>query len=174
MPTQIHRTELRDTMVLHNTEDYAIEWADGYGQHYLYGIFFEPALFKKVTNKRVSAKTILGIQNMEQRMAALKFIGEEKLLTIAKALLIEKSTRGNELYVIPKESNIFPQNEFFIKYICPSTNRVYIKCVEPEIGKKHDADLAQASTFQFPEWTEKGLEWKSATKEQYQSLLCET
>ena len=122
----------------------------------------------------MTAKECLALQNMEQRMIALKYLGVENLLEEVKALLVGKSERGNELYVIPKESNIFPQDEYFVKYACPSTGRVYIKCVDPEIGKQHDPDLAQASTFQFPEWTEKGLEWKSATKKQYLALSVET
>jgi hypothetical protein len=157
MPTKIERTEVREQMQLHCTDGYAIQWPDGYGQHYLYGIFFEPEVFKKITAKKVSMKYILGLENMEKRMAALKLIGPEKLLESTKAELINRSDRGNMLYKI---DNVFSQTAYYLKYVCPSTARVYVSGIDPEIGKNLDADLCQAWKF--------GL-----TLEQYNSLTVE-
>ena len=73
-------------------------------------------------------------------MAVLKFYGEDWLLKNSQAELINKSKRGNELYKI---ENLFKQTEYFLKYKCPSTNRLYVKCVE----KADTADEAQAKSF---------------------------
>jgi hypothetical protein len=158
MPSMIKRMDVRGEMRLHSIDGFAIEWPDGYGQNYLWGVFFPDIIWKKIMKKNMSLKTVLSIENTEQRMAALKFIGSEKLLESANAELINKSERGNMLYKIEK---IFPQTAYFLKYLCPSTGRVYVSGIDPEIGKKGDADYAMAWKF--------GLDLPS-----YQSLLIES
>src|SRR5690606_6228798 len=46
LPEDIHRDE---TNRLHSTKGMAIKWADGYGQHYLWGVGFDEKLWKRVT-----------------------------------------------------------------------------------------------------------------------------
>lgn len=36
---------------------------------------------------------------------------------------------------------------YFLRYKCPSTNNVYLKGIDPKIGDKKNADLAQAWSF---------------------------
>ena len=77
-------------------------------------------------------------------MAALKFVGLEKLLKTKDAKRLNKSKRGNELYLI---KNVFSSDAYYLKYTCPSTGRVYVSGIDPEVGKKKDADLAMAWKF---------------------------
>src|SRR5690606_38979415 len=58
----------------------AIRWKGGSKFYFLSGVAFDEALWKKVTGKKPHIKTTLSIENMEQRMAALKHVGAEKLL----------------------------------------------------------------------------------------------
>ena len=158
----------------HSETDPAIRWKGGKEFYYLHGVSFHKKHWEEVLSKSMSFKNVLAIDNMEQRMIALKYIGAEKLLESANALHIKTSKKGNELYVIPKEQNIFPQEEFFIKYSCPSTGRVYVKCIDPEIGKKHDPDLALASTFMVPVFENGKLDYRPQTKEEYLAMTVES
>lgn len=159
MPTKLKQTDMREEMRLHEENGFAIEWPDGYGQHHLYGVFFPPELYKKVTGKRVTAKIILNIKDIDQRMAALKHYGMERLLESSKAELIARSDRGNMLYMIPK--GVFNVDAYFLSYVCPSTGRKYVSGVDPEVGKRGDPDEAMAWKF-------------SLQPEQYSSLVAES
>jgi hypothetical protein len=149
MPTKIHR----DGIKLHNPNGYAIEFADGYGQYYLYGVYFSPEDFDKV--KVMTAKEALNIKNMEQRMAVLKLFGADRILSEIGAKLIDKSTRGNELYSI---DGITSKTEKILKYECPSTGRVYTKFVKPHY---ESADLAQAESHHFTLEQYNNLQWEA-------------
>jgi hypothetical protein len=125
---------------LHSEKGPAIEW-ENEKYYFLHGVEFSEGLWEKIINKQLSLKEILEIKNIEQRMTALKYMDPEQLLKEANAELLDKSTRGNELYLI---KGIFREPAYFLKYKCPSTGRIYIKGVPPEIGQEKDSDLAQA------------------------------
>ena len=159
LPKKISRIEERGMMRLHSNNGMAIEWGDGYGQNYLYGVYFDQKLFDKVTSKKVRAKTILDIENIDQRMAALKNFGMEKLLETSNAELVKKSDRGNSLYRIPK--GIFSVNAYFLKYVCPSTGRLYISGIDPKVGEEGDPDRAMAWKFSISDMDYKLLTLES-------------
>ena len=154
-PNYISRDELNR---MHSEERSAISWRDGFELYYLWGVNFTKELWQKVVRKELSFKQILAIGNIEQRMCTLKILGTEELLENADAKLLDKSERGNELYLV---EDIFNQPAYFLKYKCPSTDRIYVKGVDPEIGKKGSADECQAWSF--------GLELK-----QYEALKIES
>lgn len=158
----------------HSEEAPAIRWKGGKEFYFLHGVKFNKKLWEKVLSKSLSFKQIIRIDNIEQRMIALKYMDVDELLQGANALKLDETERGNELFVVPKESDLFDEATYFLRYSCPSTGRVYLKGVRPEYGKSHDADLCQASTFQYPDWTGKGLEWRDCTKEMYASLSLES
>jgi hypothetical protein len=54
-----------------------------------------------------------------------------------------ETLKGNELYKIP-QGEIFREDAYYLKYKDPSTDRVYMKGVPPEIGQNKNADYAQA------------------------------
>ena len=73
------KTLLLENNKLHSIKGKAIEWKDGYGFYFLHGVNFDKKLWKQVTGKP-HIKTILTIENMEQRMAALKVVGVDKII----------------------------------------------------------------------------------------------
>ena len=131
---------------LHNTEKPAVVWYDGFEEYYLWGIKLNKKMWEKIVSKKMSFKEIMALSNIEQRMVALKMLGAEELLKQVNAKLIDKSELGNELYEV---IDVFPQKEWFLKYKCPSTNRVYVKCVDRAVGQKGSADEAQAWAHKF-------------------------
>lgn len=114
----------------------------------------------------------MAIENMEQRMIALKYMGADLLKHVDSELLDTgikpcihydyntetKKGKGrvtyNELFVV---RGVFSDDRYFLKYEDPSTGREYISGVPNEIGEKKDADLAMAWKFYM-------------TKEEYLSL----
>ena len=141
MPQEIHRD---DKMRLHSLNSPSIAWEDGYKLWHLWGTGFEEKLWADITTKKISAKEIIAIPNMEQRMAALKVIGVDNLIAEIGAKSVHKSDLGNELLEV---KDIFPVTQYCLRYRCPSTGRIYISFVDPEVGKERDADKAMAWKF---------------------------
>jgi hypothetical protein len=126
---------------LHSETEPAIKWQKT-KLYFLHGVRFDEYLWKKVTKRKLKLKDILDIENIEQRMVALRMMDAEKLLKEAKAELIDKSSKGNELYVV---EDIFRQPAYFLKYQCPSTGRVYISGIKPQVAEtSKNADVCMA------------------------------
>ncbi|MGA2227460.1 MAG: hypothetical protein ABSH41_23740 [Syntrophobacteraceae bacterium] len=81
-----------------------------------------------------------------QEWEALKKLNADEFLVEAGATLLHKSERGNELYRI---RNLFQsyRESYFLRYVCPSTGKIYLKGISWDIGQDEDADLAQAWSF---------------------------
>ena len=141
MPIEVHRDSQHR---LHSTGGMAIKWSDGWGIYSLWGVTFDKELFDKVTNRQITAKEVLTLKNIEQRMAALRFLGAESVIEAAESALLNESSKGNKLYSL---SGITDQKEYALRYKCPSTGREYVSFVDPMIGAKKDADLAMAWKF---------------------------
>ena len=140
---------------LSSNEGPCIEWSDGFKLWAVNGVFFEYELWEKVVNSKLSAKEVMALSNMEQRMIALKFAGAEHTLEAMGAKLVDKSTRGNELYLV---ENFFEEDPkaYFLKYSCPSTGRVYLSGIDPTFapGKKADECMAWKHRITLPEYNE--------------------
>jgi hypothetical protein len=152
LPTKVSKDEQGR---LHCITGPAVQWRDGLDQYFLYGVDFgqnlhnhmsKPDLWKNVVSKNLSFKEILEISNIEQRYAALKLYGAEKLLQEAGAQRIDKSERGNELYKI--ENLIRGRTLKLLKYKDHSTDRIYVSFVPYQYEK---ADEAMAWKFQLSE-----------------------
>lgn len=98
----------------------------------------------RIAKDEITFKEILGIQDIEQRMVALKRYGVEKILHDAKAELLNESSRGNELYKIPIKAGLFSVDAYYLKYKDPSTGRQYISGVPPQMGETKNADACMA------------------------------
>jgi hypothetical protein len=159
-PQIIHRNE---THQLHYDQGPAIKWRDGYEMYLLFGVRFEKELYWKIINQEITIKDMMeNIPNADQRSVALVMAEPKKLLKHVNAKLVstgKKPTRAKEptrLYEIPNFLDT-GETEFCMTMACPSTARPFLEWVLPEIGRKHDADLAQAVAFQI-------------TKEQYMAI----
>jgi hypothetical protein len=141
-PLYIHRDEQNR---MHCLTGPAIEWADTYGVYAIHGVRFpDKDMFEKIAGGQMTFAEVMALENIEQRMIALKLLGAEKLLDTTDAKLINKSFAGNELYLI---KDIFPEPAYFLKYKCPSTDRVYVSGVDPQVGIEADADKAMGWKF---------------------------
>jgi hypothetical protein len=103
-------TAFYDDNRLHCTTDYAVAFADGYGQHYLWGVYFSPEDFQKyVKGKKATATEILAIENAEQRASLIKLYGYDYLLDQLPDLtkLDESKEDKAELYSFTLSNNKF-------------------------------------------------------------------
>ena len=76
-PTHISR-DVRGN--LHSIDGYAVEFFDGYGQNYLWGVYFPPEDFDRLVKNKCETKDIFAVENQEQRAALIKLYGYEKLI----------------------------------------------------------------------------------------------
>lgn len=155
MPIEIHRDS---TGRLHSTGGMAIKWSDGWGFHSLWGVRVPEELFERITSRKIAAKEVLSLNNIEHRTVALKFLGAENIINDCDSFLIKQSDKGNSLYSL---KGITDQTEYALRYTCPSTGREYVSFIAPEVGSNLDPDLAMAWKF--------GL-----TKEQYLDMELES
>ena len=67
---------------MHSTEDYAIMFKDGFGLHYVHGVFFNKEDFEKyVKGKKATGQQIIAVKNTEQKAVLIKIYGYEKVLS---------------------------------------------------------------------------------------------
>ena len=80
---------------LHSKNDYAIYFKDGYGIHYVEGVYFEPELFERAFKKRgITSEEILQLRNTEQKAVLIKHFGYEFILSKLKhARVIDRVNR---------------------------------------------------------------------------------
>jgi len=128
---------------LHNDKGYALKFADK-ETYWLNGIKFDYDFWHRLICHVANAKEILNLSNIEQRMAALKYYGSDKLLKELKSEIIDKMQPDYELHRI---DNVFSQPAYFLKYSCPSTGRIYVSGIDLQVGKLNDVASALAWKF---------------------------
>ncbi len=70
-----------DANRLHSTSGMAISWLDGYGQHYIHGIYFSPDDFNKFFGeKKATAQEVISLKDSDQRAAVIQEYGIKNLL----------------------------------------------------------------------------------------------
>ena len=141
-PKKIARNANND---LHCTTGYAIEFADGYGQHYVNGRFIEEEIFKDC-DALINAKIRFHNESNEDIKAAIITIikenfGNEGLLEMLDAITVDEKniTHKNgyaETIRIYKTKTSYPflqnskgeldQPYAWIEFTCPSTKSVYL------------------------------------------------
>ena len=131
-PTKILRDE---SGKLHSETRKALEYPDGWWLYIIHGVRFDEELWRKIAYGKITAQEVLGLKNAEQRMVAMKVRGMENFLKELNAKLVDKSERGNELYLVQK---VFSQPDaYFVRLTCPSTGRVYMEGIDPEFAKEN-------------------------------------
>ena len=83
----------------HSTNSPSISWK-WTKIHCLYGVYFDEKLFYEIVDRKLDGKKIISLTNMEQRRVAMDIYGIEKLMESLDKKLVDKSSRGNELYRI--------------------------------------------------------------------------
>jgi hypothetical protein len=128
---------------LHSISEAAVKWKDNQNDYFIHGVNFDRLLWGKITKREIKIKEILQIQNIEQRYAAIQTYGYDTMINEIDAMMIDKSKRGNELYVI-RDSLIEGRSLKLLKYSCPSTDRIYHSFVPDDM---YNADHAMAWKF---------------------------
>ena len=143
------KTKRDDQGKLHSIAEKACKFTSGWGIYSIHGVTFDFELWKKVSKRKLSAKQVLSIENMEQRHTAIRHYGMDEIFSELDHKLIDRSERGNELYSV---KGIHPDQEvLYLKYddISP-TGRVFIKGV-PDVDNQgvpiETADHAQAWSY---------------------------
>jgi len=141
-PKSIKRNANND---LHSVDGFAIEFADGYGQHYVNGRFIEPEIFNECENI-INAKIAFHNNTNEDIRAAIITIikdkfGNEGLLEMLDAVVIDEKTVKHvggydEIIRIYQSKTSYPflqnskgemdQPYAWIEFTCPSTKSVYL------------------------------------------------
>jgi hypothetical protein len=142
MPLKIHRdAENR----LHSTTEAAIEFMDGYGQHYVAGRFIEEDVFRACDDLEAAAKLFKSSDN-EDVKSIICFIvrdrlGDRGLLDMLEAKLYAEETvehtggyterlrlyRTDEVFSFLMDSKEKPGQPYcWLEYTCPSTGTVYL------------------------------------------------
>ena len=153
----------------HSTNSPSISWK-WTKIHCLHGVYFDEKLFYEIVDRKLDGKKIISITNMEQRRVAMDIYGIEKLMESLDKKLIDKSSRGNELYRINlgySSNSIWISRRMrewgstteqitglVLKYSCPSTGRIYFSGI-PEVDDNEQriksADQAMAWKFGLSE-----------------------
>ena len=87
---------------MHCLDDYAVAFTDGWGLHYVHGVYFSKDLFQKAfQNKTITAEEILQLENAEQKAVIMKEFGYEKIInSLKEKKIIDAQTkffnRGNK------------------------------------------------------------------------------
>jgi hypothetical protein len=77
---------------MHCTTGPAIKWRDGYCQYYINGRKIDKQLFNKCLSGEVTQSEFLDEQNDERRSAMYMILGEEKIMNLLCAELVDETT----------------------------------------------------------------------------------
>ncbi|MCF6391129.1 hypothetical protein L2K20_29590 [Mycobacterium sp. MBM] len=142
--------------VLHeDTGKLAVEWLDGSGYHFLRGVHFDTATYRKVVASQLSMAELCLLPNVDHRSIALSYLSFEDLVRRFGAQLIDSGRRGTSLFRLPLPRELrgarpagYGDFDYFIHMRDAShPEREFIEWVDPRIGVQCDAELCQAHAF---------------------------
>lgn len=146
VPIPIVRINSRN--MFHSVTEPAIRWKDGQEIFCLNGVIFPKDLWEKAVNRKLSFKEISEISDIDQRTQAMAFCDVkdfEKLGTIVDSYEKQSLDGGKVTYKLLKiPQGLFTIDAYFAIYNCPSTNKLYLSGIDPEVGKKNDIALSMA------------------------------
>ena len=163
-----YRVEWEDTLYLvptplvkidsqnrfHSETEPAIRWKGGKGFYFLQGVKFEKKWWDKIVNDKMSAKTVLAIDNAEHRRIAYEYMDKKKMKALKDYKVLEelKDDKGYPMKIISFE---LPEIGT-IKYLncfCPSTGREYFIGTDKDKCKEaKDASFGLENINYINEW----------------------
>jgi hypothetical protein len=158
MPTKIIRNA---SGRLHNPTGPAIEFADGYKQHYINGRALPEWIWEKAAAGEITRETFLKEENSEIKGGIYEVLGQKKMMDLLGAVEIDKkeivhSNGDIETVTLLKTKQKFKEidNKPFawVKMVCPSTGSQYLQGVEPH-HKNALAAIASLSPFKPEEYS---------------------
>ena len=157
LPNKITRDEAGR---LHNTNQSAISWSDGYEQYYIHGRAVKKELFDRCIAGKVTKNDFIKEGNEENKAAIYEILGQEKMLQLLDAKEIDRGTFVHtcgdlEEVILYKTTERLPelnnQPLAWVRFVCPSTGTNYLIDVEP---RHTDARKAAVSTSPIIETVE--------------------
>jgi len=153
-PIHIHRNE--DNR-LHCDQESAVGFADGWGIYAIHGVRFEKDTWQKIVDQDFTVKDLAELPTAEHRASAISMLRADRMLEALNAKLVSTGTKyrklgfenkqESELYQVDDFMGLSGNTEYCLKMKHPSLDQEYIEWVHPDVGVKHDADLAQATAF---------------------------
>ena len=135
---------------LHSEKGMAIQYPDGWGLYMIHGVRFEKELYEKVISGKMSFSEILKIDNTEHRLQAMRMNTNALMSETPK--LIDKSDRGNELWLIENSevNKVYDAPKvYLLGFIDPSKkapNNKFYEEADPAFCEEHpNADEVNAS-----------------------------
>lgn len=138
---------------MHNVEDAAIAFNDGFKIHYVHGVYFNEEDFLKYVKTKPTPKQVLSVKNAEQRGVLIKLYGydyildhleDKKILDVYEG--ISKQTGKPVKYEViefPFEDNLIAR---FVKVECHTEHKITCLGV-PRINETESCKGAIAWTF---------------------------
>jgi len=84
----------------HSVEGKAVEFKTGYGLYYIHGVVFDDKLWDMITHRKLTAKQVLQIRNIEQRRVAINHYGMDQIFDELDTTLLSEQTK--DVMVYPK------------------------------------------------------------------------
>ena len=156
MPTKIMRNP---NGRLHSPNGFAVEFKDGFGQHYINGRYISHEIFNKAAV--LTKKQFLSEKNSDHKGAWYEILGQKKMMDLlgAKEVNQQQIVHKNgdiETVTLLKTTERFAEidNQPFawVKMVCPSTGTQYLQGVEPH-HKDALSAIASLSPFKKEEYS---------------------
>ncbi len=146
----------------------AVRWPDGTGLHFLRGVYFPAPHYHRVLTGDLTLNQIAELANAEQRSIALTYLSVPGLLAGSDAQLLDVGAKGTRLYRLPLPDRIardrpagYGDFDYCIHMRDAShPEREFLEWVDPEVGRRGDAELCQAHAFGITR-----EQWMSITEE---------
>lgn len=93
----------------------------------------------------MSLKDVMKIEDIDQRTQAMNYIPVQEFLEHAGGVVTDTFKKWDieyKLYQIPE--GLFTEIAYFATYTCPSTGKLYMSGISPEIGKEKNIVKAMA------------------------------
>jgi len=126
---------LDEDALLHAEAAPAMEFADGFSIYTYHGIRL-PEKYGKVPPDEWRSQWLLSEENAQLRMVLIQAIGYDRICHELQAVTID-SWQEYELLALNSEIDIEPIN--LLKMVCPSTGKIHVLRVPPEINSAQSA-----------------------------------
>ena len=141
---------------MHCTTGPAIKWRDGYEQYYVNGRKIDKQLFKKCLSGMITQQEFLQEENDERRSAMYMILGEEKIMNLLCAELVDETTVVHDngevekigYYRTKEKLNKFRNKPYaWRKVVCPSTGTTYLTPTDPDLKTALDVAKCHRPSF---------------------------
>ena len=103
---------LDDENNFHSLSEAAISWKNGFSGYFLFGVNFQEEPWRSVVSQTISAKDVMLIPNVEQRIVAMKILGGDRIIAELGGKKFSEDAWG-ELWTLDIKDSIGDPYVFF-------------------------------------------------------------